>query len=305
MKRLILLFSLILFLTAQIKGFWFFGDSPKKGKLVLLHTNDSHGRIKGCGCRHAGGGLVKRSYKIKQIKAEDSLVFVFDGGNVLFGDRDSDRSSGGFAVNAMNLMKYDVVNITPYSFRFGIDSLKSLEMRAEFKMLSANIADAKTDKLLFEPYVIVQKGEFKVGVIGITDPDAYERIPVSCKELVKALDYKPILTSTISKIKNDVDLIVLLSYSGWEKDKQLAEDFPDIDVIIGAYDSKKEYLMMNETIIGQAYRDGKYLGRIDVEFPGVKDQALKMKGEIISMENKDMDDEEMKELLKSFDIHNY
>ncbi len=306
MKFKIFIYSLIISLIFSVHSyaFWFFGSSKvKNGEVVIVHTNDAHARIRGCGCRHAGGGLIKRSYKVKELRKELKEFLLLDAGNFLFGDPQSDKVQGEFIVAAYNLMGYDACNISPHEFKYGIQKLKELQKKANFDFISANIYDKKTDKLLFEPYKIYKKNGVKIAVIGICDTLLY-RIEPKAVSLIKESQitiknpYK-ILPDLVNKLSKKADLIVLMSYSGFKKDIKIADNIKGIDVIVGGYSSHRIYEKRGNTYVGQAYRDGKYMGKIDCK---IIDGEKKYTGKIISMERNDMDDQEMKDLLKKFNL---
>lgn len=296
---------LVLFLTIGMVGssfgFWFWGDSnqPKKGNLKILHTNDTHAQIQGCGCRHAGGGLIKRSFKIKTIRDSAASLLVLDAGNMLFGDGTADQSKGRFTLDAINLMKYDAINITPHEFRYGADTLKNLQQLSTADFISANIFDKKTHKPFFQPYKIYLRNGNKIAVIGVCDSSALGFMP-HLRPQLEILDVNGILPALVKKLRPEVNLIILLSYSGWERDIKLAYANPGIDLIIGGITGKREYQVINQTTLGQAFKDGKYLGEIVVTFSGDKKIAPKIEGSIISMENDDLDDLAMRTLIEKY-----
>jgi len=296
---ILVVFSLTVLLISPAEAWWIFGGKQKAGSVTILHTNDSHAQIQGCGCRHAGGGLIKRAYKVKNIRDSLSEIAILDAGNILFGDGISDMSFGRFMVDALNLMQYNAINITPYEFKYGTDTLLNLQKLAKFPFISANVCDKNTSKPLFQPYTILTVAGLKIGVIGISHPSTLTAIPEAAN-YITILPIGDVLPGLVKKIRNDVDILVVLSYSGWENDRSLASDFTGIDLILGGYTNGRAYDKVKETLIGQAFRDGKYLGLVSITKSDQDTIPLESSGALVSMEKDDMDDESMRELIANY-----
>ena len=73
--------------------------------------------------------------------------------------------------------------------------------------ISANLRNASTNDLLFKPYTIVERGELKIGIIGLTNmvPDTMQSVNVE--------DYLVSGKAAIDAIKNKVDVLVLMGNS--------------------------------------------------------------------------------------------
>jgi len=83
----------------------------------------------------------------------------------------------------------------------------------------------------------------------------------------------------VNELRSKADIIILISHSGEETDRQIAAAVPDIDVIIGGHshtrlasgdfvwrsDQLKPH-EVNGTVIVQAYQWGGELGRLDLLF---------------------------------------
>lgn len=66
-------------------------------------------------------------------------------------------------------MGYDALNVGDNDLKFGLDKLLKLAETANFPFISANIfRQQDTLHPVFEPYLIFQKGDLKLGIIGIT-----------------------------------------------------------------------------------------------------------------------------------------
>jgi len=70
----------------------------------------------------------------------------------------------------------------------------------------------------------------------------------------------------MKELRNKADLIIFLSHIGHHADRKLAEKIKGIDVIIGGHSHTKieKPVLINETIIVQAWEHGKALGVLDL-----------------------------------------
>lgn len=128
-------------------------------------------------------------------------------------------------LEGMEKIGCDALNIGEYDLAGGYDFLKGLEEKSEIPFVSANLFSIETGKLAFEPYVIIKKNKVKVGVIGVTDYLSTEN-----KDLIKK-DYLVEGKSYIDKLRNDVDILVMLVNGKVNDRNKILETFKDSDYI--------------------------------------------------------------------------
>jgi len=128
-------------------------------------------------------------------------------------------------LEGMEKIGCDVLNIGEYDLAGGFDFLKGLEEKSEIPFISANLLSIEDGKLAFEPYVIMKKNKVKVGVIGVTDYLSTEN-----KELINK-DYLVEGKSYIDKLRNEVDILVMLVNGKVNDKNKILETFVDADYI--------------------------------------------------------------------------
>ncbi|MBF0845227.1 bifunctional metallophosphatase/5'-nucleotidase, partial [Streptococcus danieliae] len=137
--------------------------------LVILHTNDVHGRI--VEDRNVIGD-AKAAAVIKAEKAQQPTLVV-DAGDAFQGLPISNSSKGEERLKILNMVGYDAIAVGNHEFDFGLDQLRRYEQLLEFPILSANtyIDGAR----LFKASTIVDKTPDLAGdefvVIGVTTPE--------------------------------------------------------------------------------------------------------------------------------------
>lgn len=222
---------------------------------------------------------------------------VVDSGSTLFGTPLSLSAEGKPLVEAMNIMEYDAMNVSAQDLVLGIDTLLALSEQAHFPFVSANLVK-EDGSLVFEPYTIVNKGNLRIGVIGIIEPieEILTQAP-DMKGIIRTLDPAQTLEQYIGELTPQVDLIVVLSHLGLTRDKTLAT-IPGIDVIIGGGDRivMKEPVRVGSTIIVQQGFQGEWIGRTVLELDNHHD-TIASTTEYIALTSEYQDDPELAKLV--------
>lgn len=149
--------------------------------------------------------------------------------------------------------------------------LTDLTQKAKFQLVSANLVEKKNHQPFFKPYVIKEISGLKVGIFGLLD----DRFRPALQEKDPGLTIlDPFMTSksVTQSIRKNCDLIVLLSQLGESKDRKLARENPQIDLILGGGGEALRAVMerVNETLIYRLEPRGGYLGRVDYSIPDIK-----------------------------------
>jgi 5'-nucleotidase len=268
-------------------------DKPEIVRLTILHTNDVHSRIDPFpmdGSRNQGlGGVAKRASLLKQIRAQEKNVLLFDAGDIFQGTPYFNLYGGELEMKLMSQLGYDAGTIGNHDFDAGIEGLAKQMAHANFPLLTANYDFSNTVmKGKTQPHKIFTKQGVKIGVFGLG---------IELDGLVKKTDYKETTyldplskaneTAAFLKKEMRCDYIVCLSHLGYQysrpneknraSDVRLAENSRHIDLIIGGHthtfmdkpDIRKN-LDGAPCLINQVGFAGILLGRIDVLFERTK-----------------------------------
>ncbi len=152
------------------------------GKLVILHTNDTHGGDVAADGVSIGTAGVKQL--AKDYEAAGAEVLLLSAGDAIQGDPLVNLSKGENAIDFMNLAGYDLMVPGNHEFDFGYDNLIKLEDIADFPFISANIMDKKSGQAEFKENIIFDTKVGKVGVFGLTTPETLTKAnPVNVASL--------------------------------------------------------------------------------------------------------------------------
>jgi len=70
-------------------------------------------------------------------------------------------------IQTYNLMKCDAFTPGEIDLSWGVDALKRLQTQAKFPFLLANLLERRTQKPVFQPYLIKEMGGMKIGLFGL------------------------------------------------------------------------------------------------------------------------------------------
>ena len=143
--------------------------SDYSGKLVIIHTNDTHG-----GDLAAEGeviGTAGIAQLVKDYKSAGAEVLLVSAGDAIQGDPLVNLNQGLNAIEFMNLAGYDLMVPGNHEFDFGFDNLLELKEKANFPFLSANILDKESGDPIFDASIIIETAIGKVGIFGLTTPE--------------------------------------------------------------------------------------------------------------------------------------
>jgi 5'-nucleotidase / UDP-sugar diphosphatase len=230
----------------------------------ILHVNDFHGFAEPTvpfGATEQVGGVPWLAAKVLRLRSERPTLLLA-AGDMIQGNNWANLFQGESVVQLMNLMKFDAMTLGNHEFDFGQDVLKKRIAEAQFPVLGANVEGIDGLK----PYVITDVGGVKVAILGVVTDDT----PVSTHPRnVVGLAFKnaaDTLARTVPELRKQADVIVVLSHVGYSVDRQLAEQVPGIDLIVGGHSHTRvdNPSRVGETVVAQAWEHGKTLGVIDI-----------------------------------------
>lgn len=143
-----------------------FAADVKSDDIVVLYTNDVHSGIDD---NIGYAGLA--AYKAEKLKQTNHVTLV-DAGDAIQGGTSGALSKGQYPIDIMNKVGYDIAVPGNHEFDYGMDRFFELVKASKAKYISSNFMDLRTDKSVFEPYVIKEYGQAKVAFVGISTPES-------------------------------------------------------------------------------------------------------------------------------------
>src|SRR5690554_2235514 len=121
-----------------------------------------------------------------------------------------------------------------WDFAYGIDGLKEILKELSYPMVAVNAYDEKSNELVFNPYIIKEVNDLKVGIIGIAATIVDKVMPQHSSEGIYFTSGNVDLPKHIDNLKEEkeVDLIIVLSHLGFAQDVKLSQEVSGIDVLL-------------------------------------------------------------------------
>lgn len=241
--------------------------------LRIVYSNDNRGELLSCGCSYDIGGMARKATFLQRLRQQDnSPLLVLDAGNLVFkqatlpeepGKAEAARIRARGAVAASLAMGNRFAGVAAHDLAAGPDFLKAIADK-DFVWLSANLVDARTGERLFPASVTVQAGELKVALLGLTDP------LVRTGEGWRLLPWQEVLPTLVSSLRNQADLVILLSNQSFLENRKIAAACPGLDLIFqaGYTIGNMPPVLVGQTLITQTVTRGKYLGFLDIDWQG-------------------------------------
>ena len=237
-------------------------------QIDVLFTHDTHSHLDSFstivnGEQKEVGGFAKIKTLINEKKKEDPDTLILDGGDFSMGTLiQTVYDTEAAELRMLGYLGYDVTTFGNHEFDYRSQGLANMLKAAKSSgetlpeivvcnvdwdsMEKAGLNDGqKQIQSAFETYgvkdyVMVQKGDVKIAVVGVFGKDALECAPtceLSFKDPVEAIK------KTVEEIKKneEADMIACVSHGGtWEdesksEDELLAKAVPDLDLIISGH----------------------------------------------------------------------
>ena len=186
------------------------------GKVVILHTNDTHGADldeEGTSFGMAGVAQLK-----KDFEAAGADVLLVSAGDSIMGKPLVSADQGKSAIEFMNAAGYDAMTVGNHELDFGIDNLKALAKDADFPILCADMTTEADGKTVFDSNKIFEIGGVKVGVFGLATPETLTKADASKMPGITFPQTDKLYAVAQAQVdelnKADADLIVCLGHLG-------------------------------------------------------------------------------------------
>jgi len=279
--------------------------------LTILHTNDIHGHmepfVEG---KKLVGGLAYLAEIIEEERSVDKAhTLVLDAGDSVQGSPLSDFYLGKPIRESMNKIGYSATVLGNHDFDNGLAVLADRLAKSKSPALAANLKILKEGSNLegkTVPYIIKDFDGVKVGIIGLVTPDAVQMIKRQDEcHMIAVTEPEEALRHELPRMKKDgVDVVIVLSHLGIQKDREIAEQFDGIDVIVGGHTHTKlqKPLTIADTIIMQAGCNGKYVGDAHLSIDRETKKVSLRKYELISVEKKRIEpDPEVSKIVRKYE----
>ena len=269
-------------------------SAPRDYELTILALGDTNGQAEGG--QGTGIGYSRFSTILERARKEfgKENVLYLDSGNAFYGSSIAETDKGESIVKILNALGLDATTLGNNDFNYGERAIKSLELRANFKILAANVKTINDGQNFVTPYIIKEVGGTKIGIFGLVSPETYD----SEKALLDNITIEePILAAnkTVKELKSQgVEFIIVLSHLGMNGDTNrewqsptIAETVQGIDLIIdgNSTEALEEKLIINDTTIIQTGENLMNVGVLKIDFDAPRRDTERIFYKVIKKED--------------------
>lgn len=215
----VLLLSL---LTAVGLGSW-----AHDWTFTILHTNDTHSQLE---------NMARQATLVEEIRLQVPDVLLLHAGDAVMGTLYYTVHKGAAEAWVLARTGFTAMTLGNHEFNEGPAGLAELAEAVSFPLLCANF-DFTGEPLLagkILPYVIVEVGGGRVGIIGLTTAStAWSSNPGPNIVIGDPIAAARQAVDELSAL--GVNAIVALTHLGWEEDLELARSVTGIDLVVGGH----------------------------------------------------------------------
>lgn len=250
-------------------------------EITMVQIGDIHGhliprpRLRNDGVDTDEGGLARLYTRIQDIRARDKNVMLFNTGDTIQGSAEALYTRGQALVDVLDHFGIDGMAPGNWDYVYGKDRFLELfgvgtgtgPSKTRYGAVAANVYHAGTTNLLLPPYFVQNVNGVKIGVLGLSSERAINALGAF---VTTGIDFTadaaevPVYVD-ILKNKEKVDLIVLVSEFGLAKNVLIANNNPDIDVVLSSdmhEETPREVVADSGAIVSEVGQDGTRLAEL-------------------------------------------
>ena len=198
-------------------------------ELVILSVNDMHASI---------DQFPKFATMVDSLRSVYPDLLLFSAGDNRTGNPVNDQyvPVNYPMIELMNQTGFDLCTVGNHEWDGDIVNFRNDIDRAKFPFLCANVFIPKTVNLDIKPFVAFEHQGVKMAVVGLIEV-RHDGIPGAHPDKLKEVSFKrpEAVLPDYKYLRNENDVVILLSHCGFEDDMELAQANPWLDAIIGGH----------------------------------------------------------------------
>ena len=198
-------------------------------EIVILSVNDMHSSI---------DMFPKFAFMVDSLRAVYPDMLLFSAGDNRTGNPVNDQYEpvNYPIITLMNKVGFDLSAVGNHEWDGDINNFRNDMERAQFPFLCANVFVPEAVNLNIKPFVTMEHQGVKMAVVGMIEI-RHDGIPGTHPDKIKEVSFKhpKVVLPDYKYLRNDNDVVILLSHCGFEDDMELAQANPWLDAIIGGH----------------------------------------------------------------------
>ena len=240
--------------------------APREKTLVLLSTNDIHAQI-----QH----FPQLAAAVAACRDTTDRVLLVDAGDRWTGNPFVDRTdpAGLPVIRLMNRLRYDAATFGNHEFDHGQAHLGRIVDSMDFPVLCANLLSDTCTFAQPAPSLVLERGGIRIGLVGVVTNYEGPGHPAGHASSFAGLrfpDPQEAALEQAAALRDRVDVLVLLSHMGDDRDEELLRRGTPYDVVISGHTHVVRNSVVEGTLLTQTEKNLKYVGVTRVRLRGRK-----------------------------------
>ena len=203
--------------------------AQNKKEVHILSANDMHAAIE---C------FPRLCFVADSLRALYPDLLILSAGDNRSGDPINDMYEipAYPMVSLMNIVGFQASTLGNHEFDSGQEGLAKLISMSNFPYLCANIQPAAKTGIHVRPWQMFDVGGVRMAIIGVTAIGPMGK-PESHPDNMTDIEFSDPLQSVqqYKYLRNQSDVVLLLSHMGYEDDVKLSAELPWVDLIVGGH----------------------------------------------------------------------
>jgi cytochrome c554/c'-like protein len=206
--------------------------------------------------------------RLDEIWSDGRPVLMIDAGD-MFGQRTRvEREQTRFLCEVHSEFGYDAIGLGERDLNYGVEYLREMIDQYGLPFTNANVRDSSGELVLPE-YLMIERAGLKIGICSVLDPQQ-RIITMSAKdEEFTVADPVGALREVLPRMrKAGAQSVIVIAHVGDQKAEQLLRDVTGIDICLVGHSRRpfRSERMVDRTALISSSFEGRYLGRMDVDF---------------------------------------
>ena len=243
--------------------------APRERTIVVLSTNDMHAKI-----QH----FPRLAAAVEACRDTVPDALLVDAGDRWTGNAYVDKTAvpGKPVIELMNRLRYDVATLGNHEFDHGQAFLGRMIDSMDFEVVCANVLSDTCTFPQLPAATIVERGGVKIGFVGAVTNYEGPGHPAGNAASFAGLEFPDPQAEAIRRaeeLRGRVDVLVLVSHMGDDRDEELLGRTRLFDLVIGGHTHVLRDTVVNGTLLTQTGKDLRYVGVTEIRLRGGKVQS--------------------------------
>ncbi|MCR4911007.1 MAG: 5'-nucleotidase C-terminal domain-containing protein [Bacilli bacterium] len=255
----------------------------KNASVRIYYINDTHGSFvrtdNEAGMAYIGQYIMS---SVANDMANGKYSIVLSGGDMFQGGFESNETYGDIMIDAMNIIGFDAMVLGNHEFDWGEECIPNFASKLNCPIISSNVffADSGERPNYISPYVILERGDVKIGIIGAARENMGSSITGSISDKFRFPSPNSYIKSFSNELRKtyNCDLIIAAFHDeGFEDTSGSPVKYSDltevdaetgrkyVDAMFFAHDHKTKSGELNDVPYLEAGSNGKYLGIMEFD----------------------------------------